>query len=873
MSDDFFRGNLSMFMGNQVYLDRPRIENLLENAVQRPIILITAGAGYGKSQAVYSFVRKHYARTAWMQFSEGDNICERFWENFVDAIAVISRESADKLTEIGFPATARQFNRYLSVPRTDVVPTEKYFFVYDDLHFIHSKAVLGFLERCLITPFPNITSIVISRNEPDIDFAKLEAKGQVASITEEDLRFNRDETVEYLHLLGLQPGTQTVSGIYRDTEGWAFALHLAGLSLKHSKTRDTYVPHAMRSNIFKLIESEIFSALSAELKTFLVKVSLIEHPVPDLLREITGGGEKDYSLIDKMEQIGSFIRFDTYLNAYRIHHLFLDFLRERQEEISENEKRRVWAKAADWCMKNNHKMDAILYYEKAGDYNKLLSAIYTFSLVISKYTAATLLKIMENAPKELYDQNPTAWIVRSRLLLNLEQFDRVKAELIPVVTMLESELPPVPQDSTVPPQIDPARVRTLSGCYDNLGFAVYLSCTYTGDYSFVSYFERAHCYSDLLGFKVPPPNSIMNLESYVCRVTSTEPGEMERHNKAVAEMAIHMSAAMNGCGWGMEDIAWGELAFFRGDMARAEECFNRALVKARERDQYEIENRALFYLLRINMSGANIAAIEDLLCRLKAQLDHAWYINRFIYYDIVTGWFYIQTNRAEKIAAWLKNDFEESDLNSLVHGLEILVKAKYQFAKKRYPATIADLGGRRQEQSGAFFSVMGQLETKVIEAVSRYRLNDSAGAFRDLEAAWELAQSNGLYMPFTELGKEMRALVSAALKEPSITIPQAELEKIRRGATSYAKNIFTLSKTYRAELSKGKKKGPSGAALSPRELDVLASLSQGLTREEIAKVSSISINTVKSVARSIFNKLGAKNRADAVRIATELGIL
>jgi LuxR family maltose regulon positive regulatory protein len=56
-------------------------------------------------------------------------------------------------------------------------------------------------------------------------------------------------------------------------------------------------------------------------------------------------------------------------------------------------------------------------------------------------------------------------------------------------------------------------------------------------------------------------------------------------------------------------------------------------------------------------------------------------------------------------------------------------------------------------------------------------------------------------------------------------------------------------------------------------MEILTGLSQGLTREELAVASSISVNTVKSVIRSIYNKMGAINRADAVRIATAMGIL
>ncbi|GHV95968.1 hypothetical protein AGMMS50293_22880 [Spirochaetia bacterium] len=845
-----------------MYLERPRIDRLLEKAVQNPIVTVVAGAGYGKSQAVYSFARKCSVRTAWVQFSEGDNVSGRFWEKFVDAIAVLSRESADKLAEIGFPETERQFSRYTAISGTDIISADKYIFVYDDIHLIRDRAVLGFIGRSIhaasgmMAPFPNITSIIISRNEPELDLARFESRGQVSHISEEDLRFSKDETVEYFRLLGLRPSLHTISAIYGDTEGWVFATHLAGLSLAHSKTGDTYVPQALRANIFKLMESEIFSGLPKKLQTFLVKLSLIEHLVPDLLREIVGREEKNYSLIDEMEQLGSFIQYDTYLNAYRIHLLFLDFLKGRQFELSEDEKRDVWLKAADWCLRNNHKINAITYYEKAGDYRKLLDAFYTFPLAFSRQTAALLMKIMDNAPPELYEQIPSAYALRRRLLVNLEMFDQAKEELTVIIAKLERR------------QCDKEIARTLTGCYNHMGFLGLITCIYTHDYTYVRYFERAHYYSDISGSETSPPALTLNLSSYACRAVET--AEMESYNEAISGMVLHTTATMNGYAYGMDDLAWAELAFFKGDLSRAESLAQTARDKAREKNQYEIENCSLFYLLRINLCRGNSDAIPDLLRQIEELRNQPSFLNRFIYYDIVLGLFYVQIGRLEKTASWLKSDFEESELNSwMIHGLEILVKAKCHFAEKRYPAVLANLEGRQEKYSTWSF-VLCRLEAKVLEAVCRYRLNDSEGAFRDLEAAWDLAKGNGLYMPFTELGKDMRALAGAALKEPSVKIPKPELEKIQRNAALYAKNIFAVSEQYDSSKTQ---KSKAGSSLSPREMDVLTGLSQGLTREEIARVSSISVNTVKSAIRSVFNKLGAVNRADAVRIAAELGIL
>jgi LuxR family maltose regulon positive regulatory protein len=131
------------------------------------------------------------------------------------------------------------------------------------------------------------------------------------------------------------------------------------------------------------------------------------------------------------------------------------------------------------------------------------------------------------------------------------------------------------------------------------------------------------------------------------------------------------------------------------------------------------------------------------------------------------------------------------------------------------------------------------------------------------------------------LGKYMRTLVEAAQKdriwqESAAGIPAEWLEPVRLKAVAYAKKMFAITEAFAPRNSRkisGEGVVPGASPLSGREMDVLRGLSQGLTRDEIAKTSAISVNTVKSVIRSVYNKLGAQNRADAVRIATALKIL
>ena len=61
--------------------------------------------------------------------------------------------------------------------------------------------------------------------------------------------------------------------------------------------------------------------------------------------------------------------------------------------------------------------------------------------------------------------------------------------------------------------------------------------------------------------------------------------------------------------------------------------------------------------------------------------------------------------------------------------------------------------------------------------------------------------------------------------------------------------------------------------LSRREKEVLTAILQGMTRLEIAAQTSLSANTIKSITRSVYNKLGALNKADAARIAASMDLV
>ena len=61
--------------------------------------------------------------------------------------------------------------------------------------------------------------------------------------------------------------------------------------------------------------------------------------------------------------------------------------------------------------------------------------------------------------------------------------------------------------------------------------------------------------------------------------------------------------------------------------------------------------------------------------------------------------------------------------------------------------------------------------------------------------------------------------------------------------------------------------------ITPRELEILELIAQGMSNREIAEKLFVSENTVKTHSSRVFDKLGAKRRTQAVQMGKEFGLL
>jgi DNA-binding CsgD family transcriptional regulator len=119
---------------------------------------------------------------------------------------------------------------------------------------------------------------------------------------------------------------------------------------------------------------------------------------------------------------------------------------------------------------------------------------------------------------------------------------------------------------------------------------------------------------------------------------------------------------------------------------------------------------------------------------------------------------------------------------------------------------------------------------------------------------------------------ETRAVVTlggTGLDQPGVLSRDAGVGQIDAAIRAVAAGLIVRSPDA-AEAGFGALRESEGhSLLTPRELEVLAALAEGMTNKAIARRLNISLHTVKFHVDSVFRKLGARTRTEAVAKASE----
>jgi DNA-binding CsgD family transcriptional regulator len=144
---------------------------------------------------------------------------------------------------------------------------------------------------------------------------------------------------------------------------------------------------------------------------------------------------------------------------------------------------------------------------------------------------------------------------------------------------------------------------------------------------------------------------------------------------------------------------------------------------------------------------------------------------------------------------------------------------------------------------------------------------DAGHMIVDMQDATDIVLADGGYPP-----DEVRNVVGLGVADDRLrgALPrEADARQIDAAIRAVAVGLIVRAPAARENGFGAMRESDGHALLTPRELEVLAALAEGMTNKAIARRLDISLHTVKFHVESLFRKLGARTRTEAVAKAAE----
>jgi len=210
----------------------------------------------------------------------------------------------------------------------------------------------------------------------------------------------------------------------------------------------------------------------------------------------------------------------------------------------------------------------------------------------------------------------------------------------------------------------------------------------------------------------------------------------------------------------------------------------------------------------------------------------------------------VRMGKSAEASAALAELYEDQRDRALVR----IAAAEIHLAQDDPEAALEVLAPVIEGTSRAAHPTTSSIDALLFEALARARLGDARATEEAIERALELAEREGIIVPFA-------------------VAPVGELlERHPRQRTTHAAFLSEILDV----LNGGSAEAPARPAfeeLSGAELRVVRFLPSNLKAPEIAAELFVSPNTVRTHLRHIYAKLGAHSRAEAVERARGLGLL
>jgi LuxR family maltose regulon positive regulatory protein len=354
---------------------RPHLTEWLDRRRERPLTLVSAPAGYGKSTLISSWLESVEYPTAWLSLDKGDNDLGIFLGYFLAAVRtkfpMALLETQALLMVIPLPPISAIVK--ILINELNQIE-EPFILVLDDYHLIETQAIHDFLKEFLLHPPGGLHLVLGTRMDPSLPLANMRAKSQVTEIRIQDLRFSKDETQQlFQKMMGHPIDGAAVNELNTKSEGWVTGLRLAALAMRHHINQESFSSEITAQNqyVTEYLITEILAKQAVGLSDCMLKISILERFCADLCEAVCFQGA-EFNGVQFLEWLQAsslfIIPIDDQNKWFRFHHLFRYTLQqELVRRYSPEEIEELHAAAGCWFTNNNWVEEALHHLLEAGD--------------------------------------------------------------------------------------------------------------------------------------------------------------------------------------------------------------------------------------------------------------------------------------------------------------------------------------------------------------------------------------------------------------------------------------------------------------------------------------------------------------------------
>jgi LuxR family maltose regulon positive regulatory protein len=318
----------------------PLLARLAQAADSCPVTLVCAPGGSGKSTLLAQFAHECLAGSAlsrtllWVAIDDDDNDrhqclatllravepLELVWDTPPETLLANAERSESQCR-----AALAAFVNALCTARSNRI-----LLVLDDLHRIERADTYALLES-LIERLPDHVAFLLgTRVEPPFPLARWRAHGELAEFIPWDLQLTEQDALALAQSrLGREPDAASIRTALRRTQGWAVGFTMALQA--HAPLQVGSASDGSDRHLFAYLAQEVLAELPEEVREFVLMTAILTELSPALCDAVTGRTDSK-QVLESLYRRNLFLTItDESTPILRFHDLFRDFLQSELE--------------------------------------------------------------------------------------------------------------------------------------------------------------------------------------------------------------------------------------------------------------------------------------------------------------------------------------------------------------------------------------------------------------------------------------------------------------------------------------------------------------------------------------------------------------